>query len=155
MTQCSMQQLCSQRKQAKNYDSVFYATFVFTNNTCQELWLSVLCNNYVHKEYKPRIMTQCSIQQLCSQRIQAKNYDSVFYATTMFTKNTSQELWLSVLCKNHVHKEYKPKIMTQCSMQQLSSKRIQANNYDLVFYATTMFTKNTSQEFWLSVLCNN
>jgi hypothetical protein len=44
------------------------------------------------KEHKSRIMTQCSMQQICSQRIQAKNYDSVFYATTMFTKNASQEL---------------------------------------------------------------
>jgi hypothetical protein len=106
-----MQQLTSQRIQAKNYDSVFYAATMFTMNTSQRWWLSVLCNNYVHKEYKPIIMTQCSMQQLCSQRIPAKNYDSVFYATTMFTKNTSQELWLNVLCYNYVHNEYKPRIM--------------------------------------------
>jgi outer membrane protein W len=155
MTQCSMQQICSQRIQAKNYDSVFYATTMFTKNTSQKLWLGVLYNKYVNKEYKPRIMNQCSMQQLCSQRIQAKNYDSVFYATTMFTKNTSQELWLSVLFNNYVHKEYKPSIVTQCSIQQLCSQRIQAKNYDSVFYATTMFTKNASQELWLSVLFNN
>ena len=150
-----MQKLCSQRIQAKNYDSVFYSTTMFTNNTSQELWLSVLCNNYVHKEYKPRIMTQCSMQQLCLHRIQAKNYDSVFYAITVFTKNTSQKLWLSVLFNNYVHKEYKPIIMTQCSIQQLCSQRIQAKNYDLVFYSTTMLTKNTSQELWISLLCNS
>jgi len=155
MTQCSMQQLCSQRIQTNNYDSVFYATTMFTKNTSQELWISVLYSNFVHKEYKPRIMTQRSMQQLCSQRIQEKNYDSVFYAITVFTKNTSQGLWLSVLCNNYVHKEYKPIIMTQYFMQQLCSQRIQAKNYDSVFYATTMFTKNTSQDLWLSVLCNN